>query len=94
MRDTKRSSSYSHAATSILRRMGTTFRRLRSYWIPQNEVRAEAWALGLRHGGEVLKGALAEVAGTQLSFRRTVLLRAVIRSENLLARSKAKARAR
>jgi len=44
------------------------------------EVRAEAWALGGRHRGEVLEGARTELSAGGLSPRRQTLLRAVIRS--------------
>jgi hypothetical protein len=53
---------------------------LRARWIPESEVRAEAWALGGRHAGRVLEGARSELKGPNLSFRRSILLRAVIRS--------------
>ncbi len=53
---------------------------LRSRWIPPAEVRAERWALGVRHHGRVMEGARAELAADQLTPRRTVLLKAVIRS--------------
>jgi hypothetical protein len=54
--------------------------RLHAHWVPPQEVRAEAWALGGRHRGDVLKGAKAELAAPGISLRRAVLLRAVIRS--------------
>jgi hypothetical protein len=53
---------------------------LRAQWIAPAEVRAEAWALGVRHQGRVIEGARAELAGDALSMRRTVLLKAVIRN--------------
>lgn len=56
------------------------FAWLRSHWIPLNEVRAEIWALGARHQGRVIEGARKEGAEPGLSFRRAILLKAVIRS--------------
>jgi hypothetical protein len=54
--------------------------------VSDREIRAETWALGGRHGGEVLGGARAELANRDLPARRAVVLRAVIRSqERLLA---------
>jgi hypothetical protein len=54
--------------------------------VSDREIRAETWALGGRHGGEVLRGARSELAGPDLPARRAVVLRAVIRSqEQLLA---------
>jgi hypothetical protein len=53
---------------------------LRSTWVPPQEVRAEAWALGGRHRGRVLEGARLELAASGLAVRRSILLRAVIRS--------------
>jgi hypothetical protein len=53
---------------------------LQSSWIPQSEVRAEAWALGGRHRGEVVEGARSELKAPGISSRRSLLLRAVIRS--------------
>jgi hypothetical protein len=52
---------------------------LRSSWIPEAEVRAEAWALGGRHRGEVVAGARSELTAPGISVRRALLLRAVIR---------------
>ena len=54
--------------------------RLRSLWITQPEIRAETWALGGRHHGRVLEGAQQESRAPDLSFRRAILLKAVIRS--------------
>ncbi len=54
--------------------------RLLAHWIPPQEVRAEVWALGGRHQGEALLGARAELKARGLSFRRAILLRAVVRS--------------
>lgn len=53
---------------------------MQSSFIPQSEVRAEAWALGGRHRGEVVEGARAELNAPGISPRRSMLLRAVIRS--------------
>ncbi len=53
---------------------------LRSTWVPPQEVRAEAWALGGRHRGKVLDGARLELATSGLAVRRAILLRAVIRT--------------
>jgi hypothetical protein len=54
--------------------------RVRSYWITEPEIRAETWALGGRHQGRVLEGARSESKAPGLSFRRAILLKAVIRS--------------
>lgn len=54
--------------------------RLRSYWITQREIRAETWALGGRHQGRVLEGAREESRAPDVTFRRAILLKAVIRS--------------
>ena len=43
-------------------------------------VRAEAWALGSRHRGEVVEGARLELMVPGISPDRAGLLRAVIRS--------------
>lgn len=51
-----------------------------SQWVSPHEVRAEAWALGSRHMGEVLQGARSELQAPSLSARRAVLLKAVIRA--------------
>jgi hypothetical protein len=53
---------------------------LRALWISPPEIRAEAWALGGRHQGRVLEGARAEAKAPDISFRRAILLKAVIRS--------------
>ncbi len=53
---------------------------MRAIWVPPQEVRAEAWALGGRHRGRVLEGARLELAASGLAVRRSILLRAVIRS--------------
>jgi len=52
----------------------------RSQWVSPAEVRAETWALGCRHQGRVLEGAQTELKGSDLSVRRIVLLKAVVRS--------------
>jgi hypothetical protein len=43
------------------------------------EVRAEIWKLGVRHRGQPLEGALAELKAPGLSQQRGGLLRAVVR---------------
>ncbi len=53
---------------------------MRAIWVPPQEVRAEAWALGGRHRGRVLEGARLELAASGLAVRRSILLRAVIRT--------------
>lgn len=45
------------------------------------EIRAEAWALGGRHRGEVLEGARAELANGGHSPHRTALLKAVVKTQ-------------
>ncbi len=65
--------------------------QIRSYWISPREVRAEAWALGGRHRGEVLQGARLEAKAADLSFRRAILLKAVIRSQSTADRRRRKA---
>ena len=54
---------------------------LRGPWATPEAVRREAWALGARHQGEVLDGARRELKTQRLPWRRTLLLRAVIRSQ-------------
>lgn len=49
------------------------------------EIRAEAWALGGRHRGEVLEGARSELAAGGLSPHRTALLKAVVKTQLALA---------
>ncbi len=49
------------------------------------EIRAEAWALGGRHRGEVLEGARAELASGGHSPHRTALLKAVVKNQLALA---------
>jgi hypothetical protein len=53
---------------------------MQSSFIPEAEVRAEAWALGGRHRGDVVEGARTELNAPGISPRRSMLLRAVIRS--------------
>ncbi len=53
--------------------------------VSDREVRAETWALGGRYAGEVLRGARAELADREVSARRALVLRAVIRSQEQLA---------
>ena len=53
---------------------------MREQWVSPAEVRAERWALGARHHGDVSAGAKLELANVRVSPRRAVLLRAVIRS--------------
>jgi len=63
-----------------MKRMSNLMAWVRSHWISPSEVRAETWALGVRHHGEVLVGARAELKVAGVPIRRAVLLRAVIRS--------------
>ena len=42
------------------------------------EVRAEVWKLGVRHHGEPLRGALAELAQHEVTPARSALLRACV----------------
>lgn len=58
-----------------------------SYRVQHQDIRREAFALGGRHMGQVLVGARLESAAPSLSFRRAVLLKAVIRSESAKAPS-------
>lgn len=53
---------------------------LRSQGVSPSEVRAEAWALGVRHHGRLMEGARSELKSCGISIRRAVLLKAVIRS--------------
>lgn len=53
---------------------------LTANWVRPEEIRAEVWALGGRHRGEALAGAKAELKAVGLSFRRAILLKAVVRS--------------
>lgn len=68
--------------------------RLAALWIAPGEVRAEMWALGVRHRGRVVEGAREEGRAAGLGFRRAILLKAVIREHALALRGEArKARA-
>jgi hypothetical protein len=58
----------------------SVIKSMQSSFIPEAEVRAEAWALGGRHRGEVVEGARTELAAPGITSRRSMLLRAVIRS--------------
>jgi len=53
--------------------------RLAASWIAPAEVRAETWAIGARYEGRVVEGAREEGRAVGLSFRRAILLKAVIR---------------
>lgn len=57
--------------------------RLKALWIAPSEVRAEMWAIGGRHCGQVIEGAREEGRTPGLSFRRAILLKAVIREHGL-----------
>jgi hypothetical protein len=72
------------------RTLSTMFAGLRAFWVSPGEVRREAWALGGRHLGEVLIGARLESKAPGLSFRRAILLKAVIRSEGVAAAARAR----
>jgi hypothetical protein len=61
-------------------RLWDALKSLQSGLIPISEVRAEAWALGGRHRGEVVDGARAELLAPGITSHRSMLLRAVIRS--------------
>ncbi len=50
-------------------------------WVAPQDVRAEAWALGSRHQGQVTEGARRELCAPNITARRTMLLKAVIRAE-------------
>jgi hypothetical protein len=52
---------------------------LRQPRVSSAEVRAEIWKLGVRHRGQPLEGALAELKTPGLSAERGGLLRAVVR---------------
>ena len=56
----------------------------RSNAISDAEARAEAWALGGRHRGEVVQGARTELTAAELTPARARLLHAVIRRETAL----------
>jgi hypothetical protein len=53
---------------------------LSSFTLSPAEVRAEVWRLGVRHHGEPLQGALAELKGRGLAPARVALLHACVRS--------------
>jgi hypothetical protein len=69
-----------HGSDGVKRLLGL-FDGIRSHWIPEAEVRAETWALGVRHRGEVLQGARSEMRAPDVSPRRAILLKAVIRNQ-------------
>ena len=52
-------------------------------WLPtgasEADVRSEVWSLGVRHRGEPLEGALAELKAGGLSSERMKLLQACVR---------------
>jgi hypothetical protein len=54
------------------------FQRFWGQPILEADVRRESWALGSRHMGEVVLGARAELMEPKITWRRTLLLRAVI----------------
>jgi hypothetical protein len=66
-----------HAMTILRALVGQAL----SYRVLSKDIRREAWALGGRHLGQVLVGARLESKAPALTFRRAVLLKAVIRSE-------------
>ena len=62
--------------------------RFAALWIPPAEVRAERWALGVRHDGRVVEGASEEGKAPGLNFRRAILLKAVIREHRRAVRDR------
>jgi hypothetical protein len=64
--------------------------RVAANWIAPAEVRAETWAIGARHGGRVVEGAREEGRAPGLSFRRAILLKAVIREHGRARRYQAR----
>ncbi|MHB8285928.1 MAG: hypothetical protein ACYDD1_14800 [Caulobacteraceae bacterium] len=54
--------------------------RLRPAGVSAQDVRAEAWALGSRHKGEVVAGARLELEASGVKPARAALLKAVIRA--------------
>ncbi len=60
--------------------LASLWAHLTANWVRPEEIRAEVWALGGRHQGEALAGAKAELKAVGLSFRRAILLKAVVRS--------------
>ena len=63
---------------------------IRDLWVSPEEVRAETWSMGVRHHGQVLQGARAELKAPGQPMRRAILLRAVIRRARLSARDVAR----
>ena len=63
---------------------------LKGLWVPPEEVRAETWAIGARHGGRVVEGAREEGRATGVGFRRAILLKAVIREHGRSVRAAAR----
>lgn len=62
--------------------------RFADLWIPPAEVRAELWALGVRHDGRIVEGASEEGKAPGLNFRRAILLKAVIREHRRALRDR------
>lgn len=60
--------------------------RIAAFWIPPAEVRAERWAIGVRHDGRVVQGAVEEGKAPGLNFRQAILLKAVIREHRRILR--------
>ena len=54
---------------------------INSFLFQESDLRAEIWALGGRHHGDVLKGAMAELADLSSTAAKRSLLRAVIRRQ-------------
>ncbi|MDR3507523.1 MAG: hypothetical protein P4L64_06455 [Caulobacteraceae bacterium] len=63
-----------------MKRVLETLKTLMGDGKPPPEVRPQAWGLGCRHGGRVLEGAREELNAPDITARRAVLLKAVIRS--------------
>jgi len=61
--------------------------RLRPWRLTDHQIRAEAWALGVRHQGEIRAGAQQEARAPNISLRRAILLRAVLRGEKARERA-------
>lgn len=59
-----------------------------SRFVTDREIRAESFALGGRHLGEVLVGARAELAMAGKTPAQRAVLRAVIRRQGRLARAR------
>jgi hypothetical protein len=68
-----------HPNSGHVKRLRALLNSLRSQWIPEAEIRAEVWALGGRHRGEVVEGARSELKAPGITVRRSMLLLAVIR---------------